>query len=761
LSQPWGPPHGNSLLGATPGLLSQGIPDEAFSAIEGDDKEICKEFKRINKDERNKQMRLFAATTEPWQQLGNFAASLMSLDTVGDDSIEAIREKERLYEEAVRSGDYLDGRFWADTWCAAFVWKKTREFSYPITEEVFRRIERNPHACESWMRDEIERLAAQYHFFHWHLAFPDVFHLPPTGERARDQQTGWKGGFDVVLGNPPWERIKLQEKEWFSTKSEEVMNAPNAAVRKKAIAKIKTEDPVLYNEFRAAAREAEAESHLVRNGGRFRLCAQGDLNTYSLFAELFTQVLGESGFGGIIVPTGIATDDSNSDFFGHLIQEKRLVTLFDFENRERVLFPEVYYRMRFCLLTVCGVARSWDKPRFTFFALRAEDLNIPGQVFGLSKDDINLINPNSKTCPIFRSERDAEITRRIYTKVPILLRESSGDMGDPWGISFARSFHMTNDAGLFVPEDFFESTWGWDGNVAARGDEEYLPLYEGRMIDNYDHRLASTRLKDIKLQRSGESVTLTSGQKADPGCVARPRYWISAANVESASRKMFQQGWVLGCMSITSATNARTCVMSVVPQAGLGNSVIGLLPKADARHQCCLLANACSLPFDYVCKQKVSGNNFNMFIIKQLPVLSPAAFDGVSPWDSRATLVEWIVPRVIELAYTANDLRKFASDACYKGGPFRWNDDRRFLLRCELDAAFLHLFGIDREAAGHVLDAFTIVQSREEELLGDYRTKRVTLEIYDAMAEAENIGVPYQTPLDPPPADPRVAHPSE
>lgn len=607
------------------------------------------------------------------------------------------------------------------------------------------------------MRGEIERLAAQYNFFHWHLAFPDVFRLPPGAERAQ-QQAGWNGGFDVVLGNPPWERIKLQEKEWFSTKSDEVMNAPNAAVRKKAIARIKAEDPVLYNEFRAAAREAEAESHLVRNGGRFRLCAQGDLNTYSLFAELFTQVLRESGFGGIIVPTGIATDDSNSDFFGHLIQEKRIVSLFDFENRERVLFPEVYYRMRFCLLTVCGVARSWDKPTFTFFALKVEDLTVPGQVFSLSKDDINLINPNSKTCPIFRSQRDAEITKGIYTRVPILSRESSGDLRDPWGVSFARSFHMTNDAGLFLAEEFFDETWMQNGNVFVRGDEEYLPLYEGRMIDNYDHRLASTRLKDIKLQRSGESVTLTSVQKADPSCVARPRYWISAANVASASRRMFQQSWVLGCMSITSATNARTCVMSVVPHAGLGNSVIGLLSKADAKHQCCLLANACSLPFDYVCKQKVSGNNFNMFIIRQLPVLPPTAFDAFSGWNPRASLADWIVPRVIELTYTSNDLGKFAGDVGYTCEPFRWDDDRRFLIRSELDAAFMHLFGLDRDSANHVLDAFTIVRSRDEEEHGEYRTKRVILEIYDAMAEAERTGDPYQTRLDPPPADPRVSH---
>jgi hypothetical protein len=752
---------GNSLLGAAPALLAQGIPDEAFTPIEGDDKEICREFKRINKDERNKQMRLFTATTEPWLQLGNFAASLMNLDTVGDDSIEGIRKKERMYEEAIRSGDYLDGRFWADAWCAAFVWKKTREFSYPVTEEVFRRIERNPHACEPWMRSEIERLSGQYRFFHWHLAFPDIFHLPGAGEGARNVHTGWNGGFDVVLGNPPWERIKLQEKEWFSTKSEEVMNAPNSAARKRAIAKIKTEDPALYGEFRAAAREAEAESHLVRNGGRFKLCAQGDLNTYSLFAELFTQVLGTSGFGGIIVPTGIATDDSNSDFFGHLIEQKQLVSLFDFENRERVLFPEVYYRMRFCLLTFCGTTRSCQKPKFTFFALKVEDLSRAGQVFSLSKDDINLINPNSKTCPIFRSQRDAEITKAIYCKVPILLREALGTEGNPWGMVFARSFHMTNDAELFVSEDFFDPTWNQEGNVFTRANEEYLPLYEGRMIDNYDHRLASTRLKDIKLQRSGESITLTSADKTDPTRVARPRYWVSAANIESTSRRMFQQGWLLGCMSITSATNARTCVMSVVPQAGLGNSVIGLLPTTDARHQCCLLADACSLPFDYVCKQKVSGNNFNMFIIKQLPVPLPATFDEVAPWDRSAPLLEWIVPRVMEMAYTSNDLRKFARDAGFDGEPFRWDDDRRFLLRCELDASFLHLFGIDRESASHMIDAFTIVQSREEEEHGEYRTKRVILETYDAMAEAERTSVPYQTRLAPPPADPRVAHPPQ
>jgi len=200
---------GNSLLGATPALLAKGIPDEAFTPIEGDDKEICSRFKKLNKEEKKGYRRLFAATTEPWERLGDLAASMVHLDDAPDDSIEAVRNKERMYEAMVSSGNYLDGQFRADTWCAAFVWKKTREFNYPITEEVFRRIEHNPHTCDSWMRDEIVRLSRQYQFFHWHLAFPDVFHVPLPDKGAENDQAGWNGGFDVVLGNPPWVRQEL------------------------------------------------------------------------------------------------------------------------------------------------------------------------------------------------------------------------------------------------------------------------------------------------------------------------------------------------------------------------------------------------------------------------------------------------------------------------------------------------------------------------------------------------------------------------
>ena len=444
---------GNSLLGATPALLAQGIPDEAFTPIEGDDKEICKEFKRINKDERNQQMRLFAATTEPWQQLGNFAASLVNLDTVRDDSIDAIREKERIYEEAIRSGDYLDGRFWADTWCGAFVWTKTREFSYPITEEVFRRIEHNPHACEPWMRREIERLATQYHFFHWQLAFPEVFHARARSQDKANDYIGWGGGFDVVLGNPPWERVKLQEKEWFASKSAEIATARNASIRKRLIVSLQDSDPTLYRSFLDDSRRADGESHFVRNSGRYPLCGRGDINTYAIFAELDRQLADSSGTVGCIVPSGIATDDTTKLFFQDLISAGKLRSLYDFQSGPGYFDSIAHGTFKFCLLTL-GHAETASK--FAFFLRDVVQLTERDRIFTLTAGDIQLLNPNTGTCPILRTWRDAELIKAIYRRAPVLTR-AMGPEPNPWRVSFLSMFHMSNDSHLFRSQEHFEA----------------------------------------------------------------------------------------------------------------------------------------------------------------------------------------------------------------------------------------------------------------------------------------------------------------
>jgi hypothetical protein len=783
---------GNSLLGATPALLARGIPDEAFTPIEGDDKEICSRFKRVNKEERTGQRRLFAATTEPWERLGDLAASMTHLDDAPDDSIEAIRNKERMYKAMVRSGNYLDGQFWADAWCAAFVWKKTKEFKYTITEEVFRRIEHNPKACDAWIRDEIVRLGQQCQFFHWHLAFPDVFHVPPSGPAAENEQTGWSGGFDVVLGNPPWERVKLQEKEWFAERSPEIANARSAAVRKQLIDSLKREDRALHDQFLRDSRSAEGESHFLRNSGRYPLCGRGDINVYTVFAEGMRNLLGPKGRVGCVLPSGIATDDTTKLFFQDVVERKSLVSLFDFENK-LLIFPEVAPVMKFCLFTsggcISGISHAAE---FIFFAHAVEDLQDTGRRFALSADDIALLNPNTHTCPIFRSCRDAELTKAIYRRVPVLIREAKDDLPEesPWGLSFSRMFDMSNQSHLFRTLEQLEADgFRLEGNVFRTRDAEYLPLYEAKLLHQFNHRpntFDGIDMSDRFKVKAGTN-TSTTIQLADADYAPLPRFWVSKPDVEDACKAYSAARWFIAFRDMTNVmTNSRNAVFSVLPRVAVGNSAPVCLFR-DSMIVFAFLSNVSSFAFDYVTRQKLGGSHLNFFILNQLPAMPPRTFNERVGWIvPTQVLRDWLLPRVLELTYTAWDLQPFAQDCLYSGPPFYWDEERRLLLRCELDAAYFHLylpaeangdwrpaenetaedrarlkasFPTPRDAVAYIMDTFPIVKRKDEaKWNGDYRTKRVILEIYDAMAEAARTGIPYQTRLDPPPADSQVAH---
>jgi Eco57I restriction-modification methylase len=839
---------GNSLLGATPRLLNGGIPDEAFQPVEGDLKEACTKWRKVNKSER-KAFELgaskFVFEDHPWVKLGNFAASLMKLDNLGDDTIENVGAKARLWEEAVLSSDYLDGKLLADAWCAAFVWKKDSLVDFPITDEVFRRIECNPHGCEKRIRDEVRRLAREYRFFHWHLAFPDVFRVTGAAGVDENQHTGWFGGFDVVLGNPPWERIKLQEREWFAARHPDIANAPNAAARGRMIRALKETDPPLFQAFQEALRVADGESALVRNSGRYPLCGVGDINTYAIFAENDRNLLSSKGRMGVIVPSGIATDNTTKDFFASLVETNTLVSLYDFENAVGMFEGVGHGRFKFCLLTVSGSSLSKEHAiDFVFFAHHATDLLETDRHFTLTTEDIALINPNTRTCPIFRSRRAAEITTSIYRRVPVLLNEVRNE--NPWGVRFGTMFHMSNDSHLFrTKEQLTEEGWSLDANVFKReGDRcRYLPLYEAKMMHQFQHRYG-----DYSMQPAGSLDTelprIPSVRLADANYVVQPRYWVAewevvkaTANVPGALLQALDAGseniiwkvlaawiagyhlrrgvekagvellvrstgnifksefenfndwlaarnwdqrwpleendfaiirssksytemaerlveartpkWLFGFRKTARNTDARTLISSVIPVVAVGDKMPLLTVQGTPE---CLMASMGSFVLDFITRQKLGGTDLSNFYVAQLAVLSPAFYLREHE--------EFIRPRVLELTFTARDLRGFAEHLCYTGEPFRWDDKRRFLMRCELDALYFHLYCISRDDASYILDTFPIVRRKDEQQYNEYRTKNVILEIYDAMAHAKHLGSPYQTCVDPPPADPRVAHAS-
>jgi hypothetical protein len=750
---------GNSLLGVTPRLLEAGLPDDAFKPIVGDDKAICTEAKKRNKDER-RQLALFHGTeTAPGKSLGVLPAAMLEVDRIPDDTAAGLHAKEERYAAIVGSNEYLHSWFLADAWCAAFVWKKTKDHPYPITNDILRKIAHNPHDCAPWMRDEIQRLREQYQFFHWHLAFPEIFKLPRKDEMPENQQTGWSGGFDVMLGNPPWERVKLQEKEWFAECRPDIAEAPNAAARKRLVANLTVENPALYAAFTDDLRQAEGESHVLRDSGLYPLCGCGDVNLYAVFAESLRQHVALKGRFGAVLPSGIATDDTTKLFFQTNCETRSLISLFDFENRAG-LFPAVDSRMKFCLFTAgSGLVGATDAAEFAFFAHRIEDLRDSDRRFTLSVDDITLLNPNTRTCPVFRSQRDAALTKGIFKRVPVLTRDavSARQAEDAWGFDYmTKMFDMADSSHEFV--DFANiASAGWKRvglDYIDVGGMPYTPLYEAKHIHIFNHRWG---LESSESEGSDDILR-------NPDASLVTRYWIRRSRVdERLLSKHWRKDWLLGWRDITNTTNERTCIFAVFPRTAAAHTLRVAFVEATAPDAAAFQACLSSFCFDYVARQKVGGTHLTVEALKQLPVLPPAIYAEPCKWVGQPAppLRDWLLLRVLELTYAAWDLEPFAQDCGFSSPPFVWDEARRFQIRCELDAAFFHLYGLSRDDADYIMDTFPIVMRKDEEKHGTYRTKDTILEIYDAMQTAITTGKPYQTRLDPPPADPRCCHPAK
>lgn len=720
---------GNALLGTTPELMKEGIPDEAWAPIEGDEKKSAAALKKRNKVEG---ANLSLALVTP--EVAEVTQAVSKLDKSGDQELAAVTEKEDAWDALRASAAFKHQQLVADAWCAAFVWPKPAAPN-PIltaapTNAVWREL-RDPLTVKT-----VEEIARQYAFFHWHLAFPQVF--------AR-------GGFDVVLGNPPWERVKLQEQEFFASRHEAIAEAENAALRKKLIAKLPESNPQLWRDWCEASRLAEGQSHFVRDSGRYPLCGKGDVNTYALFAEHNRAVLAPAGRAGFIVPTGLATDDTTKEYFGALVAGQELAAFYSFENEEFV-FPGVHHAFRFALLTVAR-GRGAPAADLVFFARQVAALADANRHFTLTPADFATLNPNTRTCPTFRARRDAEINLALYRRAGVLWREDDEANGNPWSIRFMAMLHMANDSGLFKSRAELEASGlVLRGNRFTGKSAEWLPLIEAKMVHHFDHRFGTYEGQSEGQENQGKLPEFDEAAHADPERFTLPYYWVESGEVAARLEGAWQRGWLLGWRDICRSTDQRTLIASVVPRAGTGDTFLLALPQPAAAS---LFASLCSFALDYAARQKVGGTHLKYHVIKQLPVLAPSAYDVPAKWSPNSTVRDWLLPRVLELTYTAWDLEPFAKDVGYSGPPFKWNTERRFLLRCELDAAFFHLYGLTHDDADYILDTFPIVKKNDEKAHGGvYRTKKTILELYDAMATEQ----PYRTRLDPPPADPRVAH---
>ena len=862
---------GDALLGVLdPKVLENGISDEAYTALSGDDKEVAKALKKQNRID-----------LKSWRQIAGgdlFSKSglitqALSVETLGDDTPEQLATKRAAWSQAEAEAQRSTFARLADTYVAAFLAPKLAGSAASLLLSGYLWGVLSGQTPRPETEDAAQALCREHSVFHWWLAFPQV---------------AAQGGFSVMLGNPPWEQLQLSEEEFFASRAPSVA-ALAGDKRKRAIAELEQSAPWLWDQFKAAKRKFDAANLFFRAGGRFPLAAFGKLNTYALFSEAFLQAISPKGRAGFIVPTGIATDDSTKAYFGHIASQGRLASLFDFENSEAV-FPAVHRSYKFSLLTL----GSAQQAEFVCFATQVQHLLDARRRFTLAPRDFSLINPNTRTCPVFRSECDAELTKKLYRAAPVLIREAvtddEGTVVEPevnsWGISFSQGlFNMTSDSALFADK-------------SATADESWrLPLYEAKMIHQFDHRWATYVDAAPSAGRAAgevETADVSEAQKANPAFAVRPRYWVDEREVLAriarvptrvarawltihaeraahagqeamaldtaladlllalaqwvagelfhrqagaapagegwtptqaqahiapteaqlnanfprlndvlrgeglTTRKaladfpkwatqnrdarldddelaamadalravaltdglralldlwMDQRSprWLMGWRRNARTTDERTTIATTMPRTGQGDSVFlfSFTRATTAAASAAFLGGLNSLPFDFVARQKVGGINYSFYFMKQLPVLPPERYTDAD--------LAFIVPRVLELTYTAHDLQAWGQDlaaydprpAAEQGQPFAWNPDRRAHLRAELDAYYARLYGLTRDELRYILDpkdvmgedypseTFRVLKDGEMRAYGEYRTRRLVLGAWDRLERGE------------------------
>jgi hypothetical protein len=296
---------------------------------------------------------------------------------------------------------------------------------------------------------------------------------------------------------------------------------------------------------------------------------------------------------------------------------------------------------------------------------------------------------------------------------------------------------MANDSHLFrtAAQLDEEGFYPVQGNRWKKGEEVYVPLYQGRMIHQFDHRANSVRVNEESIHNPYLSEEVTVEQHVDTEYYANSQFWVPVAQVEKTLQS--ERGYALGFRDIARPTDARTVIATSIPLVGCGHTLPILLPTEedfDAESTAYLLSNLNSFIFDYASRQKVQGTHLTWYTVEQLPVIAPVAYDRKF---GQTTARELVRDHVLKLTYTAHDMAPFARDLGYTGPPFIWNAEERRHLRARLDALYFHLYGIGRDDAAYILSTFPIVRRQDEAAFGRYRTQSLIRAYMNALTAGD------------------------
>ncbi len=578
------------------------------------------------------------------------------------------------------------------------------------------------------------QLVTDERFLHWQVAFPGVW--------FDWEETELRGGFDAVIGNPPWDRMKLQQVEWFAARQPDIAMASRASDRKAMVAKLQQANSPLAAEFELASERAASALRMAREGGDYPLLSGGDVNLYALFVERAASLVKPDGMVGLLTPIGIGTDKTSAQFFSRLMRQKQLKHFYAFQNKKGWLFPDIHHEEQPSVIVFSRAVNVFENYSFCARVTEWAQFNNPERRYSVDSEAVARVNPNTGTTPVFRTRRDAEIIAAIYGRAPVLVDRSSNQPKKSWPVKYKRMFDMTNDSGLFrTLEELVdqEGAWHIGGNRYDSPSGEWVPLYEGKSIQLFNHRYASVRINPVNVSGQGVTQLLTAKQLRDADVTPDPRYWVNHANVPTLGTE-----WAVGFNSICNTNNARSLITAIVPMVAFGNSLPIYFPDHPTPQQPIelLAANLGSVICDYVARQKIQSRNLNKYIIEQLPVIPQATYQATRFGSIAAG--EILRRILLELTYTGHDIAAFAHHMDYVNSknevlaPFQWDDKRRLFLRAKLDAVYFHLYGLtDRDDVRYVYSTFPIVERQERASYGNYRSRNLCLAWINALAAGQ------------------------
>ncbi|XAM01598.1 N-6 DNA methylase [Phycisphaeraceae bacterium D3-23] len=716
---------GNSLLGTTPRLMAGGIPDDAFKPIEGDDKKIAAEYKKRNKQERKKggkgQTSFLAELRNQFPvDLGNMAQTIANLDQGDADSVEAVLALSERYVQAIQSQSYRDARLAADAWCAAFVWKKDKRDTDgwdAITEEVFANLTANPHSQAPWLREEVQRLEGEYQFFHWHLAFPQIFRLLSREQReqsraankldewadADNTDCGWNGGFDVILGNPPWDTMSPDVKEFFSAFDPDIRSQDKAG--QQAIVDLLLDSAEIKSSWESHRRYLYSSVHYIKNSGRYNMFAKGnlgkgDFNIYRMFVETALTTVASKGTAAQFVPENLSNGPNAAAIRQHLYEQTRLIQLLGFINTNEAWFKDVHTAAKFCLYVS---RRGGATSRFPV-AFRLDSTNdLKPTDSNRVQMDVTLIrelSPLALAIPELESQEAIDLSIKTYGRWP-----KFGDT-EKWRPvrEYMREIDMGNDRHLF--------------NSEGMG----VPVYEGRLVGQFDHRA-----KGYVSGRGRSAVwdDLKFGSSAK--CI-QPQWWIESDKLPPKVLDRISK-YRIGFCDVASPTNERSLVATILPPESVsGHSVPTIVLKdAEPWQYLWWVAAANSFAVDYIVRRKVSLH-LNYSILDSIPIPNPSL-------DTPG--VRRCVQLSAQLVCCGDEMQPLWADLQQRGwvedgdGQFV-SEESRLAARAEIDVIVAkEILGLTTTDMKYVLDDFPTTAKYEIARWGSFRSRERILSMFE------------------------------